>query len=92
MQTQLMTVDQVAETLQIGVRSVWRLKDSGRMPAPVRLGKSVRWQKGLIDAWIGDGCPDVRKTRWSPFETGSSNAKQPTDSPDWAGRRPKHNA
>lgn len=45
---QLLTAEEVAELLAVSPRSVWRLSDTGQIPAPVRFGGRVtRWR--LID-------------------------------------------
>ena len=62
----MMRVEDLAERLQIGASTVWRRRDQGSLPAPLRLGRSVRWRKEDVDAWINDGCPDVRRTKWLP--------------------------
>jgi hypothetical protein len=51
---------------------VWRLRDSGRMPAPITIAgcKCIRWNRQTIQFWIADGCPDVRRTGWIPPATG----------------------
>ena len=63
----LLDVQAVAEMLVCSARHVYRLSDSGRMPAPVKLGTLVRWRRstgdprtGLQD-WIDAGCPSCRK-------------------------------
>ncbi|NLN94401.1 MAG: helix-turn-helix domain-containing protein [Candidatus Hydrogenedens sp.] len=40
-ETKLLTAVQVAELLGVAKRTVWRLRDSGAIPAPVRLGGAV---------------------------------------------------
>jgi len=45
----------------VSSRQIWRLNDMGRMPAPVRIGKSVRWSHSVLSKWIADGCPDLRR-------------------------------
>jgi excisionase family DNA binding protein len=59
----LLTVNQVAEVLAVSIRQVWRLNATGRLPAPVRLGRSVRWRSAELEDWISAGCPanDGRK-------------------------------
>lgn len=58
---------EVSEMLGCSRRQVWRLKDSGFMPQPIRLGgRSVKWQRGILEQWVHDGCPDVRRTGWTP--------------------------
>jgi predicted DNA-binding transcriptional regulator AlpA len=42
-------------------RATWhRLRAAGKVPPAVRLGRSVRWRKGELIAWIEAGCPDAR--------------------------------
>ena len=56
----LIDVEQVAAQLGCSPRTVYRLADAGRMPAPVRLGSLVRWRRGDVEAWIAGGCKTVR--------------------------------
>jgi len=62
----LLDVVAVAGLLGISERGVWRFRDAGRMPAPVTLGRLIRWRQADLTAWIAAGCPDVRKTHWTP--------------------------
>lgn len=57
----LLDVQAVARMLSCSARHVYRLRDAGRMPPPVRLGALVRWPKSAIDEWIAAGCPSCRK-------------------------------
>ena len=50
----------VAELLTCSTRHVYRLSDAGMMPAPVKLGALVRWDRKRIEAWIAEGCKPVR--------------------------------
>jgi excisionase family DNA binding protein len=59
----MLTVDGVAALLDCSPRTVYRLADKGQIPAPVRLGTLVRWNRRAIDAWISAGCPTCRNTR-----------------------------
>ncbi|MBW7863584.1 MAG: helix-turn-helix domain-containing protein [Candidatus Hydrogenedens sp.] len=70
MTEKLLDVAALAELLGCSERGVWRWRDSGRLPAPVTLGRLVRWREGDIQAWIQAGCPDVRRTRWTPPAAG----------------------
>lgn len=56
----LIDVEQVASLLRCSPRTVYRLSDAGRMPAPVRLGSLVRWRRVDVEAWIAGGCKTVR--------------------------------
>jgi excisionase family DNA binding protein len=53
----LIDVKAVAALLDCSERHVWRLADRGAMPAAVRLGALVRWDRAAILAWIAAGCP-----------------------------------
>jgi excisionase family DNA binding protein len=57
----LIDVKAVAGLLDCSERHVWRLADRGAMPAAVRLGALVRWDRAAILAWIAGGCQPVRQ-------------------------------
>jgi predicted DNA-binding transcriptional regulator AlpA len=60
----LLDVRAVARLLDCSTRHIYRLADAGNMPAPVKLGALVRWQRtgpNGIETWIAAGCPAVRK-------------------------------
>lgn len=56
--TLLVSAEKLAQLLDISIRTLWRLRAAGKLPAPVRLGGSVRWRVDEVQAWIGLGCPD----------------------------------
>ncbi|MBX7255711.1 MAG: helix-turn-helix domain-containing protein [Candidatus Hydrogenedentes bacterium] len=56
----LLDVRGVAALLDCSPRHIYRMSDAGRMPAPIRIGALVRWQRAAIDAWLADGCPPMR--------------------------------
>lgn len=41
----LLSVQEVAATLGLGVRTVWRLASARRLAQPVRIGRAVRWRR-----------------------------------------------
>lgn len=47
----IMTVTEVAEYLRLGEATVYRLAQEGEIPG-VKVGRSWRFKKGLIDAWF----------------------------------------
>jgi excisionase family DNA binding protein len=51
----------VARLLNCSWRHVYRMADAGRMPAPVRLGRLIRWDRDSLLRWIAEGCPPVRR-------------------------------
>ena len=59
----LMTVEAVAAMLAVSSRHIYRLADSGKMPRPVKLGGSNRWDREVIVNWIRESCPAVRHVR-----------------------------
>ena len=56
----LLSADKVAEILDISVRTLWRLRATGKLPTPVRLGGSVRWRAKEIETWVAEGCPKLK--------------------------------
>jgi excisionase family DNA binding protein len=49
----LLTAQEVAHRLSIGVRTLWRLAAKGELPRPVRYSrKLVRWKAADIDSYI----------------------------------------
>ena len=71
----LLCVDEVADFIGISTRQAWRHDRAGKLPAPVRIGRSVRWRNSEIQAWIAAGCPlrDEWTVRWDALQ--SANAK-----------------
>lgn len=49
---ELLTDREVAAMLGIGVRSVWRKAQDGRLPPPAKVGGSTRWVKSTMREWI----------------------------------------
>jgi len=54
--SEMLTVKQVASRLQISERSVYRMRDSGALPPPVKIRGCLRWRAADIDAWIASRC------------------------------------
>ncbi len=52
----------IAALLNVSQRHVHRLDALEQVPEPVRLGRSVRWRREEIDAWVAAGCP--RRSLW----------------------------
>lgn len=53
----LLNADEVAAMLGISERTLWRLLSAGKVPEPVRFGRSTRWRLADVKEWIEDGCP-----------------------------------
>ena len=56
-----LSAGEFAEKLGVSERHIWRLHVIGKLPKPIRLGKSVRWLVSEINRWLEAGAPD-RKT------------------------------
>jgi excisionase family DNA binding protein len=59
----MLDADGFAELLGVSTRHVRRLVDAGKCPQPVRLGRSCRWPRQNVEAWIADGCPSNCRKR-----------------------------
>ncbi len=58
---ELLGVKAAAALLSISPRHLFRLCDSGRAPAPIRLGGAVRWRRAELLSWLESGCPSCRE-------------------------------
>ncbi len=56
-QPALITVAELAQMMQVSVRTLWRLLSAGQIPAPIRIGGNTRWRVEEINRWIAEGCP-----------------------------------
>ena len=54
---ELMDVQQTAEFLQLSPRTVERLTAQNELPGFRRIGRSARWSRSILEAWIRQGCP-----------------------------------
>lgn len=73
MTTEGLTALEAATYCGISERSWYDLLKAGRAPAPVRLGRSTRWLRGELAAWLAAGCPtratwERAKARASRFD------------------------
>jgi len=57
----LICAETLAQRLDVSLRTLWRLRNSGKLPSPIRLGGSVRWRAAEIAAWVAAGCPCVEE-------------------------------
>ena len=62
----LIDVEELAKTLNISKKHVLRLRTAGKIPQPIKLGKSCRWSIKEIEAWIIADCPPLSK--WLPIK------------------------
>jgi len=55
---QLLTIDDVAERLNIHKNTVRRQAAIGALPRPIKIGNSIRWRPSDIERWIQEGGGD----------------------------------
>ena len=68
---QLWDAKTFGQRLSLSKRQIFRLNSSGRIPAPIRIGGSVRWAESTIAQWLKAGAPD-RKTWEAMKEAGGA--------------------
>ena len=68
---QLWDAKTFGQRLSLSKRQVYRLNSCGKIPAPIRIGNSVRWDSQECTNWIMAGAPD-RKT-WEAMKTVSES-------------------
>ena len=56
----LMDIADLAREIKVSERHVRRLAISGKLPPPVRLGRSVRWRRADVERWVAAKCPDEK--------------------------------
>lgn len=49
--SQLKTLADIADRLQVSIRTVYRLPG---FPPPIRMGRLVRWREEDVDVWIAE--------------------------------------
>ena len=48
----------LGQRLGLSKRQIFRLNSCGKLPAPFKIGGSVRWLSTEIETWLLSGCPD----------------------------------
>ena len=57
---QLLDAKTFGQRLSLSKRQIFRLNSCGKIPAPIRIGGSVRWAESEITEWLSAGAPDRR--------------------------------
>lgn len=60
------TIEEVARRLDVSRAHVARLHATGRLPQPIRLGRSTRWNLAELARWVDAGCPN--RDRWEAID------------------------
>lgn len=56
----LLTAKTLGQMLSLSKRQIFRLNSCGKIPAPIKIGGSVRWSAQEISAWLAASAPDRR--------------------------------
>ena len=61
----MIDIPTLAAELCISVKTIRRMAQCGRMPAPIKLMGRVLFRRADIEKWVSDGCPrcDRRHSR-----------------------------
>lgn len=65
----LLSIKQLSEMLGRSQSSLWEDDKAGRIPMPIKIGRSVRWRRLEIEAWVEAGCPNRSRWSWQPSKT-----------------------
>jgi excisionase family DNA binding protein len=57
----LLTAGEAAGLCGVSKATWYRMHAAGKIPLPVRLGRSVRWRREELESWIRAGCPAREK-------------------------------
>ena len=52
---ELLTAAELCSLLKLDARTLRVLRHEGRVPEPIKLGRSLRWRRAEVEAWIAGG-------------------------------------
>ena len=70
-QTTLENAKTLGQRLNLSKRQIFRLNSCAKIPAPLRIGGSIRWNSEEITLWINSGCPD--REPWEQMKMQAKN-------------------
>lgn len=72
---ELLTAGGLARRLKVSLRLVRTLHSEALLPAPVMLGRSMRWRGREVGKWIEAGCPsrEAWEKQWATETVGNKN-------------------
>ncbi len=53
----LVDAKEAARLCSLSLQMIYKLNQAGKMPAPIRIGSLLRWQRRELLEWIEAGCP-----------------------------------
>jgi len=63
-----LSAEELARHLGVSKRHVSAMNSAGKLPAPIRFGRSVRWLADEIREWLAAGAP--HRDRWETMKSG----------------------
>jgi excisionase family DNA binding protein len=57
----LITPAAMCDLLQVDARTLRRLRHAGTVPAPLQIGRALRWRRKDVDAWLEGGARRSRR-------------------------------
>jgi predicted DNA-binding transcriptional regulator AlpA len=71
-----MTDSDIARELRLSPKTIRRMNDAAKIPAPVTVGaRSLRWIRQTIVEWLAVGCPD--RATFEAIPKGVANVPTP---------------
>ena len=55
------SVQQLAKYLGVAVRTIYRMRDSGELPPPIKFGKLLKWPRKTIEKWLEEQAATARR-------------------------------
>lgn len=62
----LLKAKEVGQMLGLSKRQIFRHRDSGKIPAPVQVGGSIRWIESELNRWVLAGAPG--RAKWEEMK------------------------
>jgi excisionase family DNA binding protein len=53
---ELLNASDLAKMLRVSIGTIRRMTDAGSLPGVIRLNRSVRFKRDIVQKWIDSGC------------------------------------
>lgn len=54
---ELIGAGELGQMLRLSKTTIHKMRSLGKLPLPVRIGRTIRWRVTEIRKWIAEGCP-----------------------------------
>lgn len=61
--SECISVNELAAMLQVSRSHIYKLRQGGRLPLPLKIGAATRWRRSDIVAWLNAGCPSIERLK-----------------------------